>query len=291
MSSERAPVQVKVSGHIGLDTLKSQLTQKAATYLGKVPDAHQYPVIAGELHGQTTSSPVESLNKANIPARKLDLYNSLLKIAELTEKRFNENAAKDANATGELPPAVLKYLAERMEKATKYQNVTVVDMDTKERYRVPSLSVPGLVYNANLKDMTCDCGQPNVDQMPCEDIIAGSRLGGKQLHQYMLKGDTVAGWRELYAGVTFPPIPSSAEIAIAARTTHKEMADINRELPPSIRNKRGAPQQKRKRGVLESQRKRAKPTCQNCFAIGHKANKCPNMPRASQATVADASGA
>ena len=56
---------------------KSKMTPAALAYINLNQDHEQFMACAGEMHGESTQSPAESMNKANNSARAMNLYGKL----------------------------------------------------------------------------------------------------------------------------------------------------------------------------------------------------------------------
>eukprot|EP00854_Cymbomonas_tetramitiformis_P012387 gene12387-biopygen12739 len=159
---------VKVLTLHELGELKGQYSSEAAVYLGKVPDAAQYMVACGELHGESVNSTVEAMNAVNEPVRKgfdagIHMTAALLTTVKLCGRRFYENKRKAHAATGQLPSAVWRKLEPVIAKAaTINSGVSFPMVNCKGIARVESTPRPGVGYTSWQAQYPADLQYPTV---------------------------------------------------------------------------------------------------------------------------------
>ena len=78
--------------------------------------------------------------------------------------------------------------------------------------------------------MTCDCGQPELDQMPCPHLYAVCMRAGHNIEDYLDPKDTVAGWKRQYPENFEYPQPPSSAASTCEKPTHQRAALTLRSL-------------------------------------------------------------
>ncbi|KAK3245999.1 hypothetical protein CYMTET_44451 [Cymbomonas tetramitiformis] len=238
-----------------LEAIKARYSTRAAEFLGKATDESQYMAACGKLHGESVNSSVESMNAANDAVRKefkegVHMTKALLTTVKLTERRYNTNKAEAQRATSEMPPALIRDLAEALDKATEITSGISFTASDKVVARIESTVTPGVSYISTLRagePAECDCGWPKLHGLPCHHNLAHARVTGRKWEDYVDVMKTTAQWKKQYpVHLVFPPHPNLTDCEA------HPLYDPRLLLPPAAAKRKGRPQkQARKKGILE----------------------------------------
>jgi guanyl-specific ribonuclease Sa len=233
--------------------------------------------VAVQMHNNTVSSGVESLNMANLPARETPFAESLEVLAHAEKTRYDKNRARALECDTYLPP---KLQAELLDMRTRGGRITRVVFLNGEKSvaDVASLTHPTLLYRVNLNAPpgsigACSCGEPLITGKPDVHMVKAADVGGViNIAEKYGKNDLTSTWQAGYANEL--KIPSHADI-------DAEFAEYDPYLcyPPILRRGRGRPSKKRKRGCLSAGhgKKKRKFRCSNCHQFGHSKRRCKNI--------------
>jgi hypothetical protein len=183
--------------------------------------------------------------------RKSDPGAMLLQLAEHSMRRYLERKRQSGIAKGQVPPNVQSLLDSRKEafKPLKFDFIDQERLRTK--FTLKGIAGKKVVRMASLDptEPTCDCGAPEVDEMPCGCILFAAEKKGIDIAGFLDSHDTVETWKSQYAGLPAFKIPGNEVIELL-------VADELKPLPPvTYPQKPGRPSTARIKGATEQVRK------------------------------------
>ena len=167
------------------DTYMHLMHPKERDYLLKLPDNVQYPAsqcAMGQnicMYGCSASSGVESMNKANMEARKataVDALNAAMTLLRIESKRYETFKKMAWQNNLPLTPKRMAAMEELFQCIVPSQYVwDVQDLGTHYHYTICCNSGEGVLYKLNIPKQavrgsffgTCNCRVPKHDGLPC----------------------------------------------------------------------------------------------------------------------------
>ena len=253
------------------------LEENARKAVDSVKDWHQFPACvvrdntaaggpaAGITYGRTASSAVEATNAHILPARSLDLVNSILWVCDHEVKRFEKQYAQAHGCEDVNTP----HASQRLHKlyARSLQGTTVTDIKSTEEvetflvqttkddgthnsYEV-ELLVPSAGYNGDTLFGDCTCGIPLRDYFPCYHMMAVARKRMKAVDLLVPLEFRAETWKEQFPPDLVVTVPNMAHV-VASEIPADEFLRLPVTAPP----KRGRPNKKRKFQGIEAAMKR-----------------------------------
>ncbi|CAM9761748.1 unnamed protein product [Chrysoparadoxa australica] len=230
-----------------------------------------------EMYGRSSQQFVESMNRANKPARLLSMnpLTATLELLKLEKARFQNHCSAAEMHTAPITPQGEVLLQERQGEASRYgvKNVKVPEQG--------KAFAEGIVYQKGhmmprerqvklgrgLTPDACECGQPAFQAFPCRHMVALALHVRVDLIELLPDWCSAARWKLQYpAGITFV-VPGREEVL--------QVRDESLRLPQHKPGVKGRPKKLgRVKGPLEGGRKRALPTCSFCRVKGHDKRHC-----------------
>ena len=279
-----------------------EMDQGDVAYLNRLEDERQYPAarcVMGDdicLSNHQASQGVESMNRANIPARArtaVDILNATLLIIRLEEKHLEKHKASAWARKDPLTPRGMLI----MDNAYKDVDIRAFEVDIRQDGNCHRCTVKSILKASSKKFTvvipkeedkfgsrfgTCTCGKPAKEGIPCQHMVVVAKTSAIDdlARIAIIPGCmTTACWRAQYAQ------------AVQCRTTAASMRDIKTNYTPddSLRrmpevlapNKTGRPKKNaRCKGVMDhiestGKRKRKKRMfCSNCQKFNHDTADC-----------------
>ena len=243
-------------------------------YLNDLPDTAQYPAARCDMietacvYGQSASSGLESMNRANMRAREksaVDIVNATLLLIEMERKRFiskQELAWQSDDVLTAKGRALMKEVFEEISVAdfeisevdyADYTLFTVKKSGTNNhdgKVKIPNQPFKGSRFGS------CSCGAPKVLGIPCKHMAAVVQARYNDLTQTNIMP---FWWSVAELHVQFPMTESNPERITLEYVINSGIADINLRYCPSLVavQKTGRPKKgKRIKGAAEKNAKK-----------------------------------
>ncbi|KAL5548529.1 hypothetical protein UlMin_003760 [Ulmus minor] len=206
-----------------------------------------------------TTNISESLNAMLVKVRELPITAFVNEIRLLCQKWFHERRTKAAGCTTMMSKDVETKLEERKDRAQAmgviYADQYTFDVVDGDRN-----------YCVDMALWTCTCRKFQLDQLPCDHVLAVVRKTPYQAYDLCSLYYTREFWHETYRGV-ISPIPH-----ISSWTIPQQISEF--ELQPSdVRTVAG---RRRKRRLPSIGEELLTPKCSRCKERGHNRATCQN---------------
>lgn len=142
--------------------------------------------------------------------------------------------------------------------------------------RAPSLASPSNSRSASLASMTCDCGRPSTEGLPCSHLLARASAAHLGIADCMHPFQATVGWKQQHPEEALFHAPSTEMMR------QSQLVGANLMPPLRIKKRKGRPRDRRRRGALERQgssSNRRRIACSRCYREGHNARARESMPR------------
>ncbi|KAL5564417.1 hypothetical protein UlMin_027581 [Ulmus minor] len=206
-----------------------------------------------------TTNISESLNAVLVKVRELPITALVNEIRLLCQKWFHERRTKAAGCTTMMSKDVEMKLEGRKDRAqamgvicADQYTFDVVDGDRN--------------YCVDMALWTCTCRKFQLDQLPCDHVLAVVRKTPYEAYDLCSLYYTREFWHETYRGV-INPIPH-----ISSWTTPQQISEFKLQ-PPDVRTVAG---RRRKRRLPSMGEELPTPKCSRCKERGHNRATCQN---------------
>ncbi|KAL5558468.1 hypothetical protein UlMin_034679 [Ulmus minor] len=206
-----------------------------------------------------TTNISKSLNAVLVKVRELPMTAFVNEIRLLCQKWFHERRTKAACCTTMMSKDVETKLEERKDRAqamgvicADQYTFDVVDGDRN--------------YCVDMALWTCTCRKFQLDQLPCDHVLAVVRKTPYQAYDLCSLYYTREFWHETYRGV-ISPIPHISSWTIPQQISEFELQ------PPDVRTVAG---RRRKRRLPSIGEELPTPKCSRCKERGHNRATCQN---------------
>ncbi|KAL5557065.1 hypothetical protein UlMin_039301 [Ulmus minor] len=206
-----------------------------------------------------TTNISESLNAVLVKVRELPITALVNEIWLLCQKWFHERRTKAAGCTTMMSKDVEMKLEGRKDRAqamgvicADQYTFDVVDGDRN--------------YCVDMALWTCTCRKFQLDQLPCDHVLAVVRKTPYEAYDLCSLYYTREFWHETYRGV-INPIPH-----ISSWTTPQQISEFELQ-PPDVRTVAG---RRRKRRLPSMGEELPTPKCSRCKERGHNRATCQN---------------
>ncbi|KAL5582889.1 hypothetical protein UlMin_015331 [Ulmus minor] len=206
-----------------------------------------------------TTNISESLNAVLVKVRELPITALVNEIRLLCQKWFHERRTKAAGCTTMMSKDVEMKLEGRKDRAqamgvicADQYTFDVVDGDRN--------------YCVDMALWTCTCRKFQLDQLPCDHVLAVVRKTPYEAYDLCSLYYTREFWHETYRGV-INPIPH-----ISSWTTPQQISEFELQ-PPDVRTVAG---RRRKRRLPSMGEELPTPKCSRCKERGHNRATCQN---------------
>ena len=190
-------------------------------YLTKIPNEAQYPAARctmGDnvyMYSLSASSGIESMNRANMEARKataVDMLNATMLLIRMESKRFEQFKHQTHKTLTPLTPRGVDLMQEAFKgvESIDYSYV-LANMEAYYQCNISKIVENAFVYKVTIPKTpthgshfgTCTCGVPKRDGIPCEHMVMMAKAGVIQeewftrlsIMPYWL---TAAHWRQQF---------------------------------------------------------------------------------------------
>ncbi|KAH6762103.1 hypothetical protein C2S52_019536 [Perilla frutescens var. hirtella] len=216
-----------------------------------------------------TSNAAECFNARLLWARRLPICSLIEVVRDVIEKWFDERRAKAVSRDHILTEFAYTKLYRQVEMSlqlrVRYQNAHLYKVQKNEKSFIVDLQI-----------RTCECGEFQLDQMPCSHAAAAIRITGLDIYDYVdqcFKQVTLC----LAYHDRVRSVPSQDEWTFTSTF---------RVCPPKSVPQAGRPKEGRYRSAGEgsSTRSRRQQVCSRCGGTGHNRKKCtaPHQIKQSQ---------
>ena len=287
------------------ETFMHGMNVKEREYLLKLPDNVQYPAARCAMgpnicmYGRSSSSGVESMNKANMEARKataVDALNAAMTLLRMESKRYEKFKELAWKCQFPLTPKGMAEMETLFEECVPSQySRDVQDMDSHYHCTVCRNSGEGVLYTLSIPKQaingsffgTCNCGVPKRDGVPCIHMAVLADAGDIPNPAFtrlsvMPFWLSTEHWRKQYP----KELTCNGSVNIRLVMSKYNQEDDIRYCPEWMAgNKAGRPKKNMERapGVIDriqssARKKRRKMFCSICNKFNHNTADCYQNP-------------
>jgi hypothetical protein len=232
---------------------KSLLKAKHMKYLDELPDHCQYKVARvhfdkrkkAKIYGHSTQQMVEGMNHQNKAARSVNICRALYILVDLEAERYRKNRELAYSTTDGITPYATRKLRE-LEQDVDVTSLTVHSIEDSNK-STGIVSDGRSAYKVNTKELSCECGEVEISQMPCKHLLAFSQDSRVNIPLDALVPEVwhTSKWKTQYRNDLDFKMPSKSEI-------FGKVDEDPLQFALARRNPKGRPKKvKRKRAKIE----------------------------------------
>ncbi|KAH6797741.1 hypothetical protein C2S52_022295 [Perilla frutescens var. hirtella] len=222
-----------------------------------------------------TSNMAESFNACLLWARRLPICSLIEVVRSVTERWFDKRRELTVSRDHVITDGAFQKLSKQVEKGRHF----VSHQTTAYTYTVTDAERSFVV---DLQHRTCDCGEFQLDQMPCSHATATIRSAGHNMYDYV-----EYYYKQVNMCLTYHErvysVPNDDEWTVPFQQASFTL------LPPIAVCQVGRPKEGRYRSSMEgsSSRTRRQQVCSRCGGTGHNKSKC-TTPHAIESSEVNA---